>query len=304
MAETRAEWARRREPAAPAAGLRALRWTALRLPERASAALVWAITLGFAAWPGRAENRASRAYLQRLHGRPARFSEVHGQAYRFGLVMRDRVRFLAGGTAGFRIKAEGEAAVAEALAAGRGAVLLGAHLGSFEALRAFDRTLPGLRLRYMMHGEAARGTTEAYAALNPEVEARVISLSDGPGAMVAAQEALSAGEFVAFLGDRAPYAGERGLIPVPFLGKPMPVPASPYLTAMAAGVPLILCFAPLIGRDRYALQFQRIYDGAPVARSDRAAEAERLARLYAAALEEICRRHPDNWFNFHDVWRG
>ncbi len=304
MAESgAAAWVRRPERGTPGA-FRALRWLALHAPERVSAAAVWLITLVFAAIPGRAENRASRAYLARVLGRPARFADVHRHAYAFGLVMRDRARFLAEGAAAVEIEATGGEAVHQALAAGRGAVLLGAHFGSFEALRSYDRMLPGLRVRYMMYEEAAARSRAAYAELNPEVAARVISLVDGPSAMLAAGHALSEGEFVAFLGDRVPDPGLRAQVAVPFLGGWIAVPTSPYLTAMTAEVPLILCFAPRIGRDRYAIEITPLHDGRPVPRAERAREAERLARAYAAALEDLCRRHPCNWFNFFDVWRA
>ena len=29
-----------------------------------------------------------------------------------------------------------------------------------------------------------------------------------------------------------------------------------------------------------------------------------LAARYAARLEEHCRAHPDNWFNFFDFWKA
>jgi predicted LPLAT superfamily acyltransferase len=29
---------------------------------------------------------------------------------------------------------------------------------------------------------------------------------------------------------------------------------------------------------------------------------QKLAQDYADALADQCRRHPDNWFNFFDIW--
>jgi predicted LPLAT superfamily acyltransferase len=121
--------------------------------------------------------------------------------------------------------------------------------------------------------------------------------------MLAVREALESGEFVAYLGDRMPSRARRGAVEVDFLGAPILVPRAPYLSAMLAGVPLILCFAPRTGRHRYEIRFLEIYDGGCVARTGREARCRALAQDYADALAQMCRRHPYNWFNFFDIWR-
>ncbi len=182
-------------------------------------------------------------------------------------------------------------------------MLLGAHFGSFEALRAFDRSLQGLRVRYLMFQENAEKVTRLLESLNPEVAARVIPAADGQSAMLAVRDALEAGEFVAYLGDRMPSHSRRGAVEVDFLGAPIRVPRAPYLSAMLAGVPLILCFAPRTGPRRYEIRFLEIYDGGHVARSEREARCCAMAQHFADALAQMCRRHPYNWFNFFDIWR-
>lgn len=300
---TPAPWAVRREIGAEWQ-MRGLVWLALHAPARVSDALLWAISLWFAAMPGRPENAASRAYLARVLGRPPRFRDVHAHAFTFARAAFDRVRLLTGGAEAMRITVEGEEAVHRALAASRGAILLGAHFGSFEALRALERALPGLRVRYLMHPDHASASHALLGRLNPEVAARVIPLRSGPNAMLAAVEALQRGEFVAFLGDRLPDLATRAQTGVSFLGGTMAVPTSPYHAALAAQVPLILCFAPRLGKDRYAVHFSELHDGAPVPRAERRALVAGMARTYAARLEALCRRHPFNWFNFFDVWSG
>lgn len=279
-----------------------MRWVSLHLPEFASHAVVWAVTLVFALWPGRPQNTASMAYLERALGRRPGLADRHRHALTFGLMMRDRARLLARGTEGFEIRSAGEEPVHATLAEKRGAVLLGAHFGSFEAMRAFDRLLPDLRVRYMMYPDAAAASSAVYGELNPEVAARVIPLAQGPQSLLAAYEALQSGEFVAFLGDRVPDAGARAQVAAPFLGGQIWLPTSPYLTAMAAEVPLILCFAPRTGRDRYDIEFKLLHDGRPVPKAARRALAADLALGYARTLEDLCRAHPYNWFNFFDIW--
>ena len=302
IAEQERNWAQRRE-SGTLWQLRLLRWIGLRAPTTVVSAVLWLVAFVYAANRSRQPTKASDAYLRRALGRDSGFRARHRHALTFAHVVRDRVRLLAGGVDGFCIEAQNEALIDDAVSAGSGAVLLGAHFGSFEALRAFERRLPGLRVRYLMFPEHAPHTTTLLRDINPEVASRVIPLTDGLAAMLEVHAALEQGDFVAFLGDRLPDPSVRAKIAVPFLGGEIWVPTSPYASAMAAGVPLIMCFAPRLGKDRYAVEFERIYDGEPVPRKERDAEIARLAHLYAARLESLCRRYPYNWFNFFNIWR-
>lgn len=301
MAEALPGWRTHAEDGS-ALSFRFLRVLALTAPAWMTDPMVWALSTFYARRRGREPTIASRAYLEVVLGRPPHQSEVDRHARTFAHVMFDRVRLIAHGTRDFRMDTNGIELVERAHRAGRGGVLLGAHYGSFEALRAFDRELPGLDVRYMMFPENATKSTQLLAELNPGLAGRVISLTDGPAAMIRAHEALSDGAFIAFLGDRLPDPGTRARVEVRFFGRPVLVPTSPYLTAMTAGVPLMLCFAPRIGSRHYEISFTSLYDGSPVARPDRAAKVAGLAQAYASTLEERCRRDPYNWFNFFDVW--
>lgn len=302
MTEETPAWRRERERGNRLT-LGALSWLARHAPDRIVDPLVWAIAFWFAAFPTRIAREGSRTYLAAVLGRPPRFADRFRHFLTFAQVFLDRARLLSGGLSRFAVSSENEEIISTRLSAGRGAILLGAHFGSFEALRAFDRMLPGLSVRYLMFQEHAATSTGLLASLNPEVAARVIPAGDGQSAMLAVREALEAGEFVAYLGDRMPVPSARGEVRVAFLGAPMDIPRAPYLSAILAGVPLILCFAPRTGPRRYEIVFTEIYDGSPVARGGRDALCLALAQRFADALAELCRRHPYNWFNFYDVWR-
>jgi hypothetical protein len=90
---------------------------------------------------------------------------------------------------------------------------------------------------------------------------------------------------------------------VPFLGAPAPLPLGPHVLAGMLGAPVMLAFGIWRGPRRYLVRFEPFADdpGTPGRGNRNAAAAERAAR-YAARLEELCRVHPYNWFNFHDFW--
>ena len=264
--------------------------------------LIWCISLFFALQMRRATTQASAAYLGRVLGRPASLADRHRHARMFAHVFIDRVRLLSSGLDGFKVDVHGQHLIEQRHASGRGGVLLGAHFGSFEALRAFDRMLPGMRVRYLMYPEHTQTSADLLNQLNSSVAERIISLQDGQQAMLQVVEALDQGEFVAFLGDRLLDPSVRSQIEVPFLGEPIRLPTSPYIAAIAARVPLFLCIAPRLGRDHYAIEISMLYDGEPIDRTERSRQIATLAQTYAVKLEAMCRRYPDNWFNFFDIW--
>lgn len=297
-----ADWALSRESGSRWQ-FRLLRWLARHAPAWLTGALVWTISLVFACQAGRLSTQASAAYLERILERKPDLRDRHRHARTFAQVYLDRVKLLTNGLDGFEVDVHGGQLIERALAEGRGGVLLGAHFGSFEAMRALDRVLPGLRMHYLMYPQHAQASTDLLGDLNAEVAERVIFLQDSQQAMLKVFETLSRGDFVAFLGDRVIKRSERGQLAVPFLGAPIRVPTSPYTAAIAARVPLFFCTASRTGKNRYVIEFTQLYDGAPIDREARRDRIARLAGRYVEALEGMCRRYPYNWFNFFDIWR-
>ncbi len=301
MTDTAPEWIRESERGSPLL-LRLMSRVARVAPGFVTEPLIWLISFYFTLFPSRASAAGSSAYLEKVLGRRPGFAERHRHVRMFAHVLLDRVNLLGSGVERFDIRSRHHEVIAKRHAEGCGGVLVSAHFGSFEVLRTFEKTLPGLSVRYLMFPDNAQKTSRILDRLNPDVAAQVISLSDGIAAMLAVREALDEGSFVGFLGDRMPVRNPRAEVTVPFFASPLPVPRSPYLCAILAGVPLILCFAPRVGRKTYEIEMFEIYDGAPVPRGQRDAKCRELAERYAARLEEMCRRYPYNWFNFFDIW--
>jgi predicted LPLAT superfamily acyltransferase len=301
MTDMAPEWVAERERGNPHL-LRVMSWIAKVAPGFVTDPLIWLISLYFTIFPSKTSAAASTAYLGKVLGRPAGFSERHRHVRMFAQVILDRVHLLGSGVLKFDVRSRNHELIETRHLEGRGGVLLSAHFGSFEVLRAFERTLPGLDVRYLMFPDNAQNSGQILNQLNPEVAAKVISLSDGHAAMLEVREALEANVFVAFLGDRMPVRSPQAEVAVEFFGDQVHVPVSPYLSAILAGVPLILCFAPRVGRKTYEIEMFEIYDGAPVPRGQRDKKCHELAQAYADYLEKMCRRYPYNWFNFYDFW--
>jgi len=247
------------------------------------------------------ERRASIAFLGRALGRPAGLFDGARHVHTFAATILDRVFLLEGKESRFRIEARGLDVLEARLAEGRGVLLFGSHLGSFEAMRVLSRRRPGLKLRVVLDKAHSRVLTQILDALAPEIAAGVVDAGqDGPALMLQIQQAAAEGALVALLVDRS--VPGQPVLQVPFLGAPAPFPMAPWLMAAVLRLPVVLGFGLYHGGNRYSLEFEDFCDPIEVPRSERAAAIESLIRRYAARLEHHARQAPYNWFNFYDFW--
>ena len=262
--------------------------------------LLYPITLYFLFRRG-PERRASIAFLDRALGRPATLADGARHVHTFASTILDRLFLLDGEERRFRIDVHGVEALAAKVDEGRGVLLFGSHLGSFEVMRVLSRQRPGLKLRVVLDKAHSRALTQLLDALAPEIAAGVIDASqDGPALMLQIQQAASEGALVALLVDRT-LPGQPS-VQVPFLGAPAPFPLAPWQMAAVLKVPVMLGFGLYRGGNRYELAFEAFSEGLDLPRGRRDAALAALIAGYAARLEHHARRAPYNWFNFYDFW--
>lgn len=296
---TEAAWTRTRERGGGAA-MRLITRIALGLGWHVAHALLHPITLFFLATAPAEQKRAVRRYLTRALGRPAGLRDLWRLYFCFAATMLDRIFLLTGRTAGYDLRIEGLDLLERAAASGQGVVLLGAHVGSFEALRAIGGAGAPVEVRMLMHATPGSAADTLFDSLDPARASAVIRLGQ-PGAMLEAREALDRGGVIGLLADRAP-RGER-MIPVPFLGAEAPFPGGPMTLAAILRAPVIFGFAVWLGPRRYLLRFEPFAEAIDLPRATRAVALRSWMALYAARLGEVCRAHPYNWFNFYDIWQ-
>jgi len=298
-----ADWARRDERGSHTA-LRLMRWLSLGLGRTVSRLVLPFIALYFfIAAP--VARRASRSYLTRALGRPATGIDVLRHFHAFASTVHDRAYLLNDRFDQFDIALESVEEVDRALAAGPGAFLVGAHFGSFEVLRAITRSAAAQGRRYdvtmVMYEENAKRINAALAALNPNAVPRIIGLGR-PDAMLQVQQALDQGQLVGFLADRT--LAQQPALSVSFLGAPAAFPLGAFRLAAVLRQRVLLMQGIYLGGNRYRVRFAPIADFSAMAAGGRDAAVHDAVRRYAAELEQACRAHPYNWFNFFDFWKA
>ncbi|MCS7101302.1 MAG: acyltransferase [Burkholderiaceae bacterium] len=187
--------------------------------------------------------------------------------------------------------------------AGRGGLIVVAHLGNLEVLRIFARTLPALRLKILVHTRHAQRFNRVLARLNPDSAAGVLQVTELDMARaVELADAVAGGEFVVIAADRVPVSGVAGrTLPVPFLGVPAPLPVGPWVLAAALDCPVYWLSCVKEGR-RYAFECERLAERVRLPRAGREQALAAVMRRYAERLERQCRATPYAWFNFYPFW--
>ena len=268
------------------------------------------------------QRRHIRRYLERAIGPQAGWGDGYKLLHAFASTVLDRVFFLRGRVDLFDVRTLGEAQVLEQLRQGRGAFLVGAHVGSFEALSACRQQhgadaaqgleAKDLQLAMLMYPDNARRINAVLDALSlPAFKPHVIALGR-PAAMLELRDWLDAGRVAGLLADRTLPPAEASLasgarghrVMLPFLGHPAPFSDGPFRLAAMLRRPLVFMAGIYQGGASYEISFEPLADFSTLT-GDAAAREQAVQdalQAYVRRLEQLCRAHPHNWFNFHDFW--
>ncbi len=277
-----------------------IRTIALRI-GRAPARLVLVPVAAYFVLRRGPERRASRRFLARALGRRPTLSDVARHVYTFAAVTLDRVFLLTDAFRGFDIRTFGLEELHAALDLQHGALLIGAHVGSFDALRVLALQRPEQQVRPVIDLAQNPTVSAMLAALNPAIAASIINArQDGTTTALAIHEALKEHALVTLLADRARPGNTT--VAVDFLGARAALPTAPWLLAITLKVPVVLCFGLYRGGRRYDLHFEAFASSLDIPRAGREAAVAAVVQRFADRLAHYVRLAPFNWFNFYDLW--
>jgi predicted LPLAT superfamily acyltransferase len=294
----RPEWVGRPERSSPQ-GMRFLVWVALTLGRPAARLLLYPVCVYLMIFSA-ASGAASTKYLRKTLDREPGIADGFRHCHAFLATLLDRVFLFNDQYARFDVRVHNEAIFAGMPAQQGGYFLLGAHMGSFEIIRALGRCNTSTRINLAMYEEGATKFHAVLNAINPALNLEVIALGK-IDAMLKVAAALNRGEIVGMLGDRT-FQGE-GIVACPFLGEPARFPSGPFRLAAALKRPIVLMFGLYRGGNRYDVYFERLVDTWQVPGVSRHVLIEQALHRYAQRLEHHCRDAPYNWYNFYDFWQ-
>lgn len=186
---------------------------------------------------------------------------------------------------------KGESVIQKALARGKGAILLSAHLGNWEfggtMMRLSDYPLAVVALP---HNTAATNALVNRFRENKGIT--VIEVDESPFSALPILKHLRQNGVVAMIGDKDFFGNG---VPVSFFGKQVPFPVGPVTIALSSGAALIPAFVLKQPGGKY---FGVLEDAIPLTRYGTRSQAmtENLQKV-ATIFEAYIRRYPDQWYN-------
>lgn len=289
-----------------ALALKVMSWIALAGGRRAARCVLHPITAYFVL-SSPALRRHLRRYLARALDRPVRWTDLYRHCHAFAATVLDRVYLLRGRYDLFDISVQGGEALCPAGVGAGGAFLVGAHMGSFEALRAAGERAGAAPIAMLMYPDNARKINQALAAIAPQAQPHIIPLGR-MDAMLELRDWLDGGGLAGMLADRTlPGEGARhgsSSLAVPFLGREALFNDGPFRLAALLRRKVFFMVGLYHGGARYEVRFFELADFTERCRepAEREARLAAAVRRYADTLAALCREAPYNWFNFHDFW--
>ena len=264
----------------------------------------------FLTMPG--ARRASRSYLRRLTARPeaqralgrrpsALTSFLHLRA--FAQSIFDRLMLWFGREDEFRFEVVGREHYDRLLTPRRGGIILGSHVGSFDALRILSRH-DGRVVNVVMFTRHAPRINSFFQQLSPNAQMRVIPAdSTSMDTILQIRSCVARGELVAILGDRMEADSPGRSCRVPFLGDSVEFPTAPYWLAGVLECPLFFMVALREEAGLYRVFAEVLSEKVQLERGKREDTIRDLVAAYASRLEHYCEMAPYQWFNFFDFWK-
>lgn len=215
----------------------------------------------------------------------------------FGKYLTEFFRFRSFGRRFFdkHVAVNGQEHVDKALAAGKGAILLSAHLSNWELGAAAMHMVCGYKVNVIAAMHRYGRVNNLFMRERESMGIRVIDARNAPRRVIAA---LRDNEVVGILGDRDP--SEAG-VEVDFFGRPCRFPQGPARLALSTGAPLIPGFVLRRTNDSFTIFFEPPVETPPES-LERAERVRLMTQAYAKKVENAIRWHPEEWGVFYNVW--
>jgi len=285
-------------------GIRFMYWLFRALGPLFAYTLLYPVVFYYLLFAGK-HGRASRDYLRRAFPEAGTL-KILWLNYRhflsFGRILLDRAYAFAGMHDRFKFERENTEAFEQALAMGKGLVIVSAHMGNWElAAHTLASSRPLVRqvpINLVWFRNESGKQEEQLRRVSGDQPYNIIDSRDPMQASIDMIAALKRGEIVAIHGDR--YTGNA--IDVPFFGSEAPFPAGPYVVAANTGSPVLWVFANRLSHCRYSLRVAGPRVLQYRSRKTRSEDLYSWTAEYARELEKRLREFPLQWHNFYPFW--
>ncbi|MDB5290348.1 MAG: putative acyltransferase [Phycisphaerales bacterium] len=181
--------------------------------------------------------------------------------------------------------------------AGKGAIIVTAHMGSFEIGTAALLEHESNRVHVLFHRDALGLFEQIRSTLRRRLGVVEVPVDKGWTVWMRLRDALKDDGVVLIQGDRV-MPGQKGRA-MPFFGGHVLLPSGPVKLALASGAPMVPVFSVRTPAGKVRLFIE---EPITVGDADGALPPEAAMAKLAAVLEKYVRRFPDQWLENRPAW--
>ena len=206
-----------------------------------------------------------------------RFAVYGGRKFRFEVEGLDQYNLLAEGESGF--------------------VQVFSHAGNYE-LAGYELRQPRKRLYALLFRDGSQTIMDNRASVFAPNGVEMVFVQPDMSHIFLLSNVVRDGNIASIPGDRI--FGSRKFVECQFMGSPARFPLGPFRLAAVRQAPIVAIFVMKESWTSYRI-FVRRLDSSDQGQKPTALG---LAQQFAANLEEVVRRYPEQWFNYFDFWQN
>lgn len=225
---------------------------------------------------------------------------VFSNFYHFGLSICDKFGVYKGQIDFNRLNfLNKELLLGELVGVKKGKIILCAHFGNVEVLRAFARQNENFKMVILAYNENSKAFSEAMSKVSGDRLEFICVNELDVGVMSELARLVNSGTHIAIMGDRTPLSSAR-VQRLEFLGQQAYFSEGAYLIAGLLGAEIGSLWCYRVG-DKFNVEYEAIACEIKLTR-DRSQSIKPFMMKFISVLEQKVRFNSSEWFNFFDFW--
>jgi len=243
-------------------------------------------------------------YYKNIHGfnKIKRIKSIYNNYVLFGQILIDKVIFLIGKHSKFTFFYEGENYLHEMSEAGKGGMLIGAHMGNWEIAGGLLNRIE-TKVNIVLLDEEEQKIKTMFDIFGIKRNFNIIAIKDDLSHLEKIKHAFAKNEFIVMYSDR--YLDENSTVIIDFFGQPAKFPTGPLYIASKYGVPVSFVFT--IKEKKFQYHFyatKPMLFKYPAKLKTRKEDLKNMVKVYSKNLEKMVKKYPNQWFNYFPYWEA
>lgn len=204
----------------------------------------------------------------------------------------DRMAVVMGMSHKFQFDFEDEPILRKSVESSDGCLMISAHVGNWQVAQAFLNRFDKNKVNIVMLDAESEKVKQFIKNSTGGENVNIIAINKEMDYLLDLVKAFKNKEVVCLHGDRFLEGSRKA--EVDFMAMKADFPAGPFVLARKFKVPASFTFVVKTGRTKYSFyaSHAKVYENEKEMMTD-----------YSKALENIVKKHPLQWFNYHPFWK-